>query len=105
MGHKKEYALLRSAAATKLRLEFLDAPGGIDEALLARIRGMRIGGNIADHDLVLHSVDFLGLATAHRRAGKELVSGGNVDEGDRIELGMDFSFHGYSYSLINPDAL
>lgn len=66
---------------------------------------MRIRSNIADYNLVLNTINLLGLATAHSGAGDELVPGRNVDKNDRIERRMNFSFHSDTYRLISPDAL
>jgi hypothetical protein len=67
---------------------------------------MGISSDVADHDLVLYTVDLFGLVTTHRRACDKFVPCRNVDKYDWIERGMYFSFHGdtYSYWLISPDA-
>ena len=74
-------------------MELLDAASGIDEALLTGEGGVRIGSNIADHDLVFSAVDSFSLAATSRGASQELVACRDVDECDRIELRMDVSFH------------
>ena len=61
---------------------------------------MRISGDVANHDLMLNTVDDLGLAATHSRAGNEFVPGRNVNKGYRIQLGMDFCFHGYTCQLL-----
>lgn len=55
---------------------------------------MRVSGDVADHDLVLNTINHLGLASAHGGACQELVPGRNVDKCDRVQLWMNFSFHG-----------
>ncbi len=86
-------SVARLAAAAELVLELLDAAGGVDEALLTGEGGVRIGGDIADHDLVIDAVDGFRLAATHGGASEELVPRGDVDERDRIELRMEISFH------------
>ena len=74
-------------------MELLDAAGGINEALLAGKGRVLIGGDIADHDLVINAVDGFRLAATHGRASQELVTSGDVDKSDRIELRMEIRFH------------
>lgn len=87
-------ALGQLASAAELVLELFDAAGGIDEALLTGEGGVRVGSDVADNDLVIHTVNGFGLAAAHSRAGQELVTSGDIDECDGIELRMEISFHG-----------
>jgi len=82
------------ATAAELVLELFDAACGIDEALLTSEGGVRISGNIADHDLVFNAVDSFLFAATHGGVCKVLRAGRNIDEGSRIELWMDISFHG-----------
>ena len=55
---------------------------------------MRIGSNVANHDLVFITVYCFCLAATHSGLGQELVTCGNVDECDRVECRMEISFHG-----------
>ena len=82
------------AAAAELVLELLDAASCIDETLLSGEGGMRVGSNVANHDLVFITVDCLCLAATHSGLGQELVTCGNVDECDRVECRMKIRFHG-----------
>ena len=75
-------------------MELFDAAGGVDETLLTGEGGVRVGGDVADHDIVFDPVDGFLLVAAHGGTGQELATGGDVDECDRIELGMEISFHG-----------
>ena len=92
------------ATATELRLEFLHASRRVDEALLTGICRVGVCSDVANHDLVLNTVDDLFFASPHRGTGNELVPGGDVDEDDRIQFGMNFSFHSRFLSVFSPDA-
>ena len=72
------------AAAAELRLELLNAACGVDKTLLAGEGGVRIGGDIANHNLMLDTINGFGLAAAHRRAGQEFCAGGHVHKSHRI---------------------
>ena len=76
------------AAAAELVLKLLDAACCVDETLLTSEGGMRIGSNVANHDLVFITVDCFCLAATHSGLGQELVTCGNVDECYRVECRM-----------------
>src|SRR5208282_1343283 len=57
-------------AALELGRELLDAAGRVDQALLAGVGGVRIHGDVPQHDVVLRSVDRLLAGRLHRRAGE-----------------------------------
>jgi hypothetical protein len=97
-GHKKPAGRLIKlkrtlTAATELGLELLDATCGVDETFLTRKGGVRIGGNIANNDLMLDAINGFGLAATHCGAGQEFRAGGNIHEGNGIQFWMDISFH------------
>ena len=75
-------------------MELLDTASCVDETLLTSEGGMRVGSNVANHDLVLITVDCFCLAATHSGLGQELATCGNVDECDRVECRMEISFHG-----------
>ena len=81
------------AAAAELVLELLDAACSIDETLLTGEGGVRVSSDVADDDLVFGAVDGFRLVATHSGVSQEFVTRGDVDECDRIELGMDCSFH------------
>ena len=88
-------ALFGSLRATlELRGELLDAAGGVDEALLAGVGGMRVTRDVAHDDVVVLAVDLLGAGGLHRGLGQELLACSDIEEADVVERGMAFSFHG-----------
>jgi hypothetical protein len=94
------------ATASELVLELLDATSGIDETLLTSEGGVRIGSNIANYHLVINAIDCFSLATTHSRASQIFSACRNVDEGNRVELWMDISFHSiFRRFRAIPDAL
>jgi hypothetical protein len=94
------------ATASELVLELLDATSGIDETLLTSKGGVRIGSNIANYHLVINAIDCFSLATTHGRASQIFGASRNVDEGNRVELWMNFSFHSiFRRFRAIPDAL
>ena len=75
-------------------MELLDAASCVDETLLTCEGGMRIGSNVANHNLVFITVDCFCLTATHSGLGQELVTCRNVDERYRVECRMEISFHG-----------
>jgi len=71
--------------AAELVLELLDAACSVDEALLTGEGRVRIGSDVANHDLVFSAVDCFCLAATHGGLRQELVACGDVDECDRVE--------------------
>ena len=53
---------------------------------------MRVGGNVADHDLVFHTVNRFRFAPTHGGATQIAGTSGNVDKSDWIELGWISAF-------------
>ena len=92
-------------AALELRRELLDAAGRVDEALLAGVGGMRVHGHVAQDDEILLAVDRLLAARLHRRDGQKFFAGGDVEEADRVECRMAFSFHVGNGLRLSPGAL
>jgi len=81
------------ATASELVLELLDATSGIDETLLTSEGRVRISSNIANHHLVINAIDCFSLATTHGGASQIFSASRNIDEGNRVELWMNISFH------------
>ena len=81
------------ATASELVLELLDAASRIDETLLASEGRVRIGSNIANHHLVINAIDCFRLAATHSGASQIFSASRNIDEGNRVELWMNISFH------------
>ena len=79
--------------ATELRLEFLDAAGGVHEALLAGVGGMGIRGHITNDHEILNAINFFLPIRFHGRTGKKFLSGGHINKTDRVEGGMNLVFH------------
>jgi hypothetical protein len=85
--------LKRSACAAKLGLELFDAAGGINESFFTGVNGVRIHRDIANDYIVLNAIDDLFFVRAHDGASQKILTGRNISETDRVELGMNFSFH------------
>ena len=88
------------SAAAELGLELLDATSGVDEALLTCKGGVRVGGDVADGDLVFDAVNGFSLRTTQGGTSQKFSAGRNVNEGNRLELWMDISFHSKNVSLL-----
>ena len=109
MGEKEEPRLLGGrgflgGGALELRREFLDTTGGVDEALLARVGGMRVHRHVAGDDEILHAVDLLLAGGFHGGAGEKTPAGSDIEEADVVESGMAFGFHGGKWVLISLGA-
>jgi hypothetical protein len=91
---KITFVLFDLRRALELRGEFLDAAGGVDHALLASVRGVRIHGDVThDHKIIL-AVDLLGAGGLHRGFGEEFLARTNVEEANVVESWMAFGLHG-----------
>ena len=90
-------SLLNLGGALELRGELLDAAGGVDEALLAGVGGMRIHRDVANDDEIVLAVDLLGTGRLHRGLGQEFLACSDVKETDVVESGMAFGLHGKSW--------
>ena len=103
----KVFLRIELTTTTELGLELLDATSSVDEALFTGVSRVRIRSDVADHDLVLNTIDDLCLTATHGGAGQIFGACGDVDECDRVELWMDVSFHGKFLSRfgLSPDAL
>ena len=87
-------ALLDLGGALEFRREFFHAAGGVDEALLAGVGGMRVHGDVThDHEIVL-AVDLLGAGGLHRGLRQEFLACSNIEEADVVKHGMAFGLHG-----------
>ena len=89
------------ATAAELALELLDATSGIDETLLTSEGRVRVGSNIANYHLVINAIDCFSLAATHRGASQIFSASRNVDEGNRVELWMNISFHSMVLSRVS----
>ena len=87
-------ALLDLGGALELRGELLHAAGGVDEALLAGVGGVRVHRDVANDDEVVLAVDLLGAGGLHRGLGQEFLACSDVEEADVVQGGMAFGFHG-----------
>jgi hypothetical protein len=81
------------ATTSELVLKLFDATSGIDETLLTRKGRVRISSNIANYHLVIHAIDGFSLAATHGGASQIFSASRNIDEGNRVELWMNISFH------------
>jgi len=79
--------------ATELRVELLDAAGGVHEALLAGVGGVRVHGNFSADDEMLDAVNELGLLRLHGRTSRELTVRGDIHEDDVVIFRMAFLLH------------
>ena len=55
-------AVLVGTTAGELALEFLHAPGSVNETLFTSEGRVRIHGHVAHHDVIVHALVILGLA-------------------------------------------
>ena len=85
--------LLGAAYRAETLLELVDATLGVHELVLTGEEGVRVGGDTAGHNIVLHTVDFFLLGGGHGGAGDEAAARGDVHEHYRIVLGMDVCLH------------
>src|SRR5690606_4656637 len=100
--------LLDGLGATELGGELLHAAGGIDDALLAGVGGVRVHGDVTNDNEVFHAVDGLFATGLEGGLGQELLAGANVEEADVVERGMAFGFHDDKFLVvmkISPGAL
>jgi len=74
-------------------LEFLDTASGVDKTLLTSKGRMRIRSDVANYHLVIHPINCFCLATTHSGTSQIFSASRNVDEGNRVELWMNISFH------------
>ena len=84
----------RLLTTLELRGEFLDAAGGVDEALLAGVGGMRIHRDVADNNVIFLAIDLLLTSGLHGGGGEETLARTDIEEANVIESGMTFGFHG-----------
>ena len=87
-------------AALELRSELLDAAGGVDEALLAGVGGMRVAGDVARYHEIFRPVDGLFTGGLHGGLGEETFARRYVEEAYVIKNGMAFGFHGENSGLL-----
>ena len=80
-------------AALELRGELLDTTGGVDDALLAGVGGMRIRRHVAEDDEVLDAIDDFLAGGLHRGLGEEALAARNIEVANVVEDGMAFGFH------------
>jgi hypothetical protein len=82
------------SAATELVLELFDTTRGVDHALFASEGGVRISSDVTNDDLIVNAVNCFIFCTTHSGTSQKLRACRNVDKDNRLELGMDISFHG-----------
>jgi len=85
--------LAKVLLAAELRVELLDATGGVHEALFAGVGGVRVHGDFAADDEVFDAVDDLGLLRLHGRTGRKLAVRGDIHEDDVVIFRMAFLLH------------
>ena len=77
----------------ELRGELLDAAGGVDDALLAGVGGVRIGGHVTENDEVFDAINDFLAGGLHRGLGEEALAARNIEVANVVEDGMAFGFH------------
>ena len=80
-------------AALELRGELLDATGGVDDALLAGVGGVRIRRHVAEDDEMFNAIDDFLTGGLHRGLGEETLAARNIEVANVIEDWMAFGFH------------
>jgi hypothetical protein len=89
------------SATTELGLELLDTTCGVDETLLTSEGRVRISSDVTNDDLKINAVNRFSFRTTHSGTSQKLRACRNVDEGNRLELWMDISFHGNKLFLMD----
>ena len=85
--------LLGSGTALELRGELLDAAGGVDEALLAGVGGVRVHRDVTRDNEIFLTIDLLLAGGLQGGLGEETPAGPDIEEADVVQAGMSFSFH------------
>jgi len=83
-----------SSTALELGGELFNAARSVDKAFLASVGGMRIHGNVADHNEIVLTLDLLLASRFHGGASQEAFAGAYIEEANVVESGMAFGFHG-----------
>src|SRR6476469_9981646 len=73
--------------------ELLDAAGGVEDALLARVERVRRGGDLDVDHRVRRTVELDGLVAARGGTREEGLTRRQVPEDDRAVLGVDAGLH------------
>src|SRR6218665_1611340 len=77
----------------KALIELLDTPGRVEDALLARVERVRLGGNFNIDDGIGLTVNLNGLAARHRRTSEKRRPGGEIAEHNRVVFRMNIGLH------------
>ena len=85
-----------AAGAAELVVELFHTTSAVYETLLPSISRVRVGSYVLHDYLILNTVDHLSLFGGNGGVGQKLLTGGYVDETNRVRLGMDICFHGSS---------
>ena len=88
-----EGRLLGTTNGAEALLELVDTTFGVDELILTREEGVRVGGDTAGDNVVLNTIDNLGLSGGDGGTGDETTARGDVHEHNRIVLGMEVCLH------------
>ena len=86
--------LLGAADSTEALLELVDPSFGIDELLLTREEGMRVGSDPDRDDIVINSVHLLHPIRLGGGLRDVLLPGAHVLEDDGVVFGVEILFHG-----------
>lgn len=88
-----------AAAASKLALEFVNATGGVNEALFPGVGRVRVSRNVTRNHAVFDTVDDFLFLGGKRRRREELTSRRNVAEANKVNGRMNIFLHnGLSFS-------
>ncbi len=79
---------------TETLLELVDAAFGVNELVLTGEEGVRVRGDTARDNVVFYTVNNFRLSGGSGGAGHETATGRDVNEDNRIVLGMDIFLHG-----------
>ena len=80
-------------AALELRGELLDTTGGVDDALLAGVGGVRIRRHVAEDDEMFDAIDDFLAGGLHRGLGEEALAARDIEVANVVKNWVAFGFH------------
>lgn len=96
----RELLFAARRAALELRGEFLDATGGVDEALLTGVGRVRVHRHIARDDEIFLTIDLLLAGGLHGGLREKTTARSDIEEADVVQRGMSLGFHRSKMELL-----